>query len=273
MNQCSNINLITHSSPLPSSLTSPALSVFNPDSGASRHFVALADLGCLTNVAASVPPVTVHLPDGSTAISTYVGHLNIPGISLKATQAHVVPTFTKSLLSIGQLCDDGMIATYDAEAVTITTPQGITVLSGPRDLTNGLWKVNLLATANLVSNGPTILNKPAHWIPTHNMSQLVSFYHAAMFSPVISTLAAAMHKGFLTLPGISSADLLKYDPYAQATAKGHMDQNRQGTRSTKISMIYSESDSDWHPSPTTAPVLSSDIFTKSLTICQLFILT
>jgi hypothetical protein len=48
-----------------------------------------------------------------------------------------------SLLSVGQFCDEGYIVTSKNASVTVCDPQEFQILSGPRDLDNGLWRINL----------------------------------------------------------------------------------------------------------------------------------
>jgi hypothetical protein len=64
--------------------------------------------------------------------------------------------------------------------------------------------------------------------------QMVTYLHAAAFSPVKSTWIAAIVKGYYTSwPGLTPSAVQKYYPQTIATAKGHLDQTRQNIRSTK----------------------------------------
>jgi hypothetical protein len=102
--------------------------------------------------------------------------------------------------------------------------EGTLVLVGHRNAQNGLWHVNLakqkIRLANSIGN-PTA-------------SELVAFAHATLFSPVLSTLEAALTRGYLTnFPGLTPAMLRKYQPRSIAMHKGHMDQKRKNQKSTK----------------------------------------
>ncbi|CAB9530273.1 hypothetical protein SEMRO_2814_G337700.1 [Seminavis robusta] len=106
---------------------------------------------------------------------------------------------------------------------------GDTILTGSRNPnTNQLWEIDLESPqpqehANFMATTPTAT--PA---------DLVAFAHAALFSPVPSTLQKALQKGYITsFPGLTSDTFAKYTPHSLATAKGHMDQQRQGIKSTK----------------------------------------
>jgi hypothetical protein len=48
-----------------------------------------------------------------------------------------------SLLSVGQLCNEGYIVTFRNDSVTICDPKEFQILSGTRDLDTGLWRINL----------------------------------------------------------------------------------------------------------------------------------
>ena len=115
------------------SLTPPLQSPFiiNPDIGASGTFLILNDSRFLSDVQPVTSGIRVALPDGSTTQSTQGSR-----IPAKALIAHVFPDFAHSLLSIGQLCDNGMKALYEADRVTIYDSMGV-VLSGNRCLSTG----------------------------------------------------------------------------------------------------------------------------------------
>jgi hypothetical protein len=67
--------------------------------------------------------------------------------------------------------------------------------------------------------------------------ELVSFAHAALFSPALSTLHAAfLCRGYLPhFLGLTSRMLTRYHPQSIAMVKGHLDQARKNQRSTKPS--------------------------------------
>jgi hypothetical protein len=56
---------------------------------------------------------------------------------------------------------------------------------------------------------------------------MVAFSHATLFSPPITTPAAALLKNFLVgFPGLTKETLAKYPPQSMATIKGHLDQSQ-----------------------------------------------
>jgi hypothetical protein len=71
-------------------------------------------------------------------------------------------------------------------------------------------------------------------IGTTTAEQLVEFAHAALFSPVLSTLETALERGYVNgFPGLSVKTLRKYPPQSAAMVKGHLDRTRKNVRSTK----------------------------------------
>jgi hypothetical protein len=110
------------------------------------------------------------------------------------------------------------------------------ILTGHRNTTNGLWHNDL--TALTIDLAPAIGNPTA--------ANLVTFVHATLFSPALSTLEKALNHGYLTnFPGLTPKTLCKYPPQSIATSKGHQDQMRLNQRSTK-------------PKPTPIPLDQTD---------------
>jgi hypothetical protein len=65
------------------------------------------------------------------------------------------------------------------------------------------------------------------------MAETIQFIHQCLFSPRVDTLCKAIDNNQLIgFPPITSSQVRKYLPESTATAKGHMNQLRKGTRST-----------------------------------------
>jgi hypothetical protein len=112
------------------------------DSGCTGHFL-LVNAPCLNKIK-SRTPLTVRLPSGTTMDSSHTAELDIPELNADASKAHVFPGMdTHSLLSVRQLCDEGYIVTFKQATVTICDSEKSQMLSGPRDLNTGLWRINL----------------------------------------------------------------------------------------------------------------------------------
>jgi hypothetical protein len=160
--------------------------------------------------------------------------------------AHHIPDFRHSLLSIGVLCDHGCIALFSANHVYIIYNKAV-ILEGTRT-SPGLWTVDLPSTQHNTSQSTTVLpikpncndleeitfymaNKVVH---STTMRDHILFLHAACFSPTLETWLLAISCGhFITWPGLTTANVRRYLPKSEATAKGHLDQQRKNLRSTK----------------------------------------
>jgi hypothetical protein len=154
-------------------------------------------------------------------------------------------------MSIGQLCDHGCTATFTATQVQIFH-QGRLILTGHRSIvTNNLWMLRLdgmlLANQDHVpawnqvpmttkTIEPTI-GTANSMVVNNTIADRIAFYHAAAFSPVISTWCDAIDNGhFTTWPELTSAQVRKHLPNGSGPMiKGHLHQQRSNLRSTKSS--------------------------------------
>jgi hypothetical protein len=85
--------------------------------------------------------------------SSHTADLDILELNAAASKAHVFPGMSHhSLLSVGQLCDEGYILTFQQETVTICNSESSKLLSGPLDVTTGLWRINLKQTNKHISD-------------------------------------------------------------------------------------------------------------------------
>ena len=81
---------------------------------------------------------------------------------------------------------------------------------------------------------------PSHtannFCPEPHLTARIAFFHATLFSPAISTFCSAIDAGLLhSLPGkITSSQVRKHLFFSEAMHKGHLDQECQGIRSTKL---------------------------------------
>jgi hypothetical protein len=112
------------------------------DSGCTGHFL-LVNTPCLNKIK-SQNPLTVRLPNGATMESSHTAALNIPELNKAASIAHISPGMANhSLLSVGQLCNEGYTVTFRNASFTICNSQELQILKGARDLDTGLWRINL----------------------------------------------------------------------------------------------------------------------------------
>jgi hypothetical protein len=192
------------------------------DSGCTGHFL-LVNASCLNKVK-SWTPLTVRIPNGATLESSRNADLDISELNNAASKAHVFPGMANhSLLSVGQLCYEGYTVTFRRDTVTICDSKKSQILSGPRDLNTGLWRINL-KQANSHIPGPIENNV----YELHNTGALVHFWHKSLFSPTKSTMLQAVKDGHLiTCPGLTEDAINKHLKLTPATAMGRMNQRRQ----------------------------------------------
>jgi hypothetical protein len=106
---------------------------------------------------------------------------------------------------------------------------GKCVMTGARDPQSGVWRVNLRNAK------PTVQSTCNHAHITSNQKELINYLHAACFSPVKSTWIAAIKNGnFISWPGLTERAVEKHLSKSSATVKGHLNQQRMNTISTKI---------------------------------------
>jgi hypothetical protein len=152
------------------------------DSGCTGHFL-LVNAPCLNKVK-SRTPLTVPLPNGATMESSHTAELYIPELNAAASKARVFPGMANhSLLSVGQLCDEGYIVTFKQASVTICDPDNSQILSGPRDLNTGIWRINLKQTNSHI---PEPIANNVYEL--RNTGALVHYLYKALFSPTKSAM-------------------------------------------------------------------------------------
>ena len=84
---------------------------------------------------------TVFLPNNQSITSNATGNLPIPTLSTTSTQAHILPGLkNSSLLSLGQLCDDGCQILLDKKALFVVKEDEL-VMEGYRNEGDLLWDI------------------------------------------------------------------------------------------------------------------------------------
>jgi hypothetical protein len=166
--------------------------------------------------------------------SSHTADLDIPGLNAAASKANVFPGMSHhSLLLVVQLCDEGYIITFQQDTVTICNSDNSKLLSGPRDVTTGLWRINLKQPNKTITD--PIANNVYE---LRNTGALVHYLHKALFSPTTAAMLQAVKDGHLiTWPGLMETAVKKYLKLTPATAMGHMNQRRQNIRSTSKASI------------------------------------
>ena len=190
------------------------------DTGTTGHF--LSTTAPTANKRPALCPLAVTLPNHEVMHSTHEAELHLPGLPPAACSAHLFPSLGDlSLVSIGQLCDAGCVATFTDTDVTVAKA-GTTVLQGRRH-PDKLWHVELPSPPQALA----AVNQST------NPADLVAFAHAALFSPSISTLSTALRRNYVHFPGLTGELLNKHPPQSAPMIKGHLDQVRKNLQSTK----------------------------------------
>jgi hypothetical protein len=138
-----------------------------------------------------------------------------------------------SLLSVGQLCNKGYIVTFKNASVTVCNSQKFQILSGPRDLDTGLWRINFKQDNQQIHQ--PVANSV---FELRNTGALVHYLHKALFRPTKSALLQAVKNGHLvTWPGLTEDAIHKHLKLTLATVMGHMSQRHQNISSTSKAQI------------------------------------
>ena len=173
--------------------------------------------------------IDVVLPNHACISSTHTAKLTLPQLPAPATAVHLFPSLaTGSLLSIGQFCDHGCTATFTKTKATVSH-NGETILEGTRHPSTSLWHVdpNMSSIHQPSPSMNATVGQPS-------AANRIRFYHAALFSPTLTTLQSAIKAGFLSsFPGLDLKTLQRHPPLSEATIKGHLIAKRQHLRSTK----------------------------------------
>jgi hypothetical protein len=131
------------------------------------------------------------------------------------------------------LADPIYIVTFKQASVTICDSGNSQILSGPRDLNTGLWRINLKQTNNHI---PEPIENNVYEL--RSTGALVHYLHKALFSPTKSAMLQAIKEGHLiTWPGLTEDAINKHLKLTPATSMGHMNQRRQNIRSTSKAPI------------------------------------
>lgn len=156
-----------------------------------------------------------------------------------ALQIYVVPALkTKSLMSLGQLCDAGCTVHLTSTTLNVLY-KGTCILQGTRTQESRLWHVQLERAPEPPVIPPTTLQETVEHTaylaaggstPAH----LVAFHHASLGAPALTTLEKALRLNYVTgFPGLTVDNLRKHPPISSIPMlKGHLDQSRKNQRST-----------------------------------------
>ena len=179
--------------------------VAKADTGASQHYFRNQDTAALENLQpVSFGPV-VNLPDSTSIQAQKQGNVLLhPSLSHNATTSHVFNHLTNaSLLSIGQLCDDDCIATFQKKLLHIYKNR-ICILTGTRNGQDGLWDISLpVSESTNVNTSLPCQSMNVIIRKEQSKSDLAAYLYACCGSPPVSSfLKAARNGNLITWSGI-----------------------------------------------------------------------
>ena len=197
------------------------------DSGTTGNYLTINSP--VDNLTPTPNGVRAKIPDGTILQASHRCELRLPQLPAKARIGHIFTEFKNPLLSVALLCDSDCKVNFTKQNVTVKLHHK-TILTGYREQQTGLWRVQLSDTTNN-QNEPGQANSI---LPAGTIADTVKFLHQACFSPATSTFIKAIeHGNFATWPMLTSENVKKYLPKSEATAMGHLDQQRKNTLSTK----------------------------------------
>ena len=111
------------------------------DSAATAHYFRLQDADVLENKTNITGP-TIKQPDNTDLTSEGTGTIPLSKhLSEEAQTAMIIPNLkSASLISIGQLCDDGCTAVMDKKDLAVVKKNTV-ILRGKRNKMDGLWDI------------------------------------------------------------------------------------------------------------------------------------
>jgi len=149
-----------------------------------------------------------------------------PDPQLPAITAHIFneSQLQQSILSVSDFTDAECIFTRDGCTISLKSNTIITASKPPAEK---LWHLPLIE-----SQPNATCNASVHHQAT---ADYVAFHHAALGSPPHTTLLNGVKLNYLpTLPDLTAKMISQNPPITTATAKGHLNLNRQTKNSSKI---------------------------------------
>jgi hypothetical protein len=187
------------------------------DSGCTSSFLSAAAPCC--NKQEAQVPLGFNMPNGATFQSSHTRDLLLAALPPQSRKAHILPGLVhRSLISVGQLCDNGCNIAFTQEQVTVSKNRKC-VMYGSQDPRSRLWRADLkqkFETKHVQCN---------HAHDNNNQKYFINYLHAACFSPVKSTWIIAIKNGhFSSWTGLTEHSVQKHSSKSTSTTKGNLNQ-------------------------------------------------
>ncbi len=214
------------------------------DSGATGHFIKPGE-GIPTGRRSSK---VVGMPNGQTERASRQVLLPMQQLTQEARLGDELPSLHSNLVSVPKLANNGYttlfkpwqegVEVYHSSDIEVKT-RGEPVLRGCRDR-SGLWRLPMTNEVPAIDLANCCVDVVLPQAQINNLYHLpsvesrVAYIHACLGYPTKAAMLNAAAKGFLTgIPFANVTNIRRFYPETSATPKGHMDQVRQGVRSTK----------------------------------------
>ena len=226
------------------------------DSGCSDTIIRHCDAHLLQDVQRD-STLEVELPDGSTIRSTARGVLKLNNIPAMDAYIFDDAHLQRSLLSLSALTNLGCTATLTADGINVSNEYGKIVLHSKKNRHEKLWTVDLTCALDRTDpdTAQTHVATAFAGLRLETNATYVNFAHQSFGSPPISTFINAVSSGYLSNYPRLTAQLIRANPpSSMATAKGYLDQVRQGLQSTKAKETYTRRTEDSPVTVLTVPI-------------------
>ena len=198
--------------------------------------VRRSDSHVLTNIQPD-RSLRVKLPNSQVISSVARGTLTLSGQTESCSQEAYVfsdKDLHITLLSLSSFAKKGCIITLHNTGSMITL-NGEVISEGIKAPNDSLWLLDLAHTTHTSNHHrPTVPSQANLVIRHENNADRINFAHATFGSPPPTSMLRALKRSWLSnYPGIDAHMFAANTPNSVATAKGHLDQKRQGQHSTK----------------------------------------
>ena len=217
------------------------------DCGATDIMLRQSDATVLMEDVTPCRTFEVGLPNGESICSIGHGTINIGDNVNAPAFVFTDSDLQHSLLGLSPLTNEaGCSISLDKESIVISRDNKV-IAQGRKLPTEKLWKLQLQKSCE-----PALKERPssgAHMscqphgqansgVRLQTDGELVAFAYESFGSPVVSTFIRAARLGYLsTYPKITPKMIAAHNPSSIQSAKGHLDQSRQGTDSTKLKPV------------------------------------
>ena len=137
-------NILTNKPANSPPISKPPVVIAKGDSAASHNYWREEDKHCLTNITRA-KPCDIILPNAMAIKPSHSGQLPLStALSNQAKDATIIPKLkSSSLISLGQLCDDGCNVELDKLNLKVYKNHNL-ILKGHRNLSDGLWDIPIV---------------------------------------------------------------------------------------------------------------------------------